>query len=56
MAAEKAGTHHDQVSRKGELGPGRVPASHPRDQGAEEEEGCSVGTQRVNCADPAFGA
>jgi hypothetical protein len=56
MAAEKAGTHHDQVAREGELGPGRVAASLPRDQGAEEEESCRVSAQRVNCADPAFGA
>ena len=56
MAAEKASTHHGQAAREGELGPGRVTPSYPRDQGAEEEESCRVSAQRVNCADPAFGA
>ena len=51
MPAEETRTRHHQVSREGELGADRVPAPHPRDQGAEEKKGCSVGAQRVNCAD-----
>ena len=56
MPAEKARTGHDQVPRKREFRAGRMPAPHPRDQGAEEKEGRSVGTESVNCANPAFGA
>lgn len=56
MPAEEARTRDNRVSGYGKPLAQAIPAAQPRHQRGDEQERRDVGAERVNRADPAFGA